>query len=115
MATHLHQDNTLTIFPEGTTSNGLRVLPFHANLFEAAIRTNAPVQAVALGYLDDAPHRPSLAASSIGDDTLMGSIWRTLCAPALRVQVNFATPIGTAGLGQRELAQTVRQCVVNLL
>ncbi len=93
MAEKLHGDSgsVLVIFPEGTTSNGLQVLPFHANLFQAAIAANAPVQTVALRFEEAASGRTSLAACYIDDDTFLGSVWRTLSAPRQRVVLNFGS------------------------
>ena len=45
-----HGPLLLAIFPEGTTSDGVSLLPFHANLLQAAIATNAPVLPVALRF-----------------------------------------------------------------
>ena len=52
MADALRSGDMLAIFPEGTTSDGIGTLPFHANLFQAAISAHAPVQAIGLTYLD---------------------------------------------------------------
>ena len=38
----LQVGEVLAVFPEGTTSDGLQLLPFHANLIQAAISANAP-------------------------------------------------------------------------
>lgn len=91
MVEKLHVDSNvvLAIFPEGTTSNGQQVLPFHANLFQAAISANAPVQPVALRFEYAASNQPSQAPCYIDDDTLLGSVWRTLSAPRQRVVLNF--------------------------
>ncbi|HEX2540861.1 MAG TPA: lysophospholipid acyltransferase family protein, partial [Caldimonas sp.] len=52
MASALQGGDTVAIFPEGTTSTGHTLLPFHANLLQAAIATATPVQPVALRYSD---------------------------------------------------------------
>ena len=36
------------LFPEGTTSDGTSLLPFHTNLFQAAVSAQCPVQPVCL-------------------------------------------------------------------
>ncbi len=115
MTEHLRQGDTLAIFPEGTTSNGLQVLPFHANLFQAAISADVPVQAVALQYQDATTQRTSLAPCYIDDDTLLGAIWRTLTAPPLRVKVSFAPSTSALGRDRRRLASDVRESIVKLL
>ncbi len=45
----------VAIFPEGTTSDGKGLLPFHANLLQAAISTGTPVQPVALRFATPPP------------------------------------------------------------
>lgn len=114
MVARLRQGDTVALFPEGTTSNGLQVLPFHANLFQAAIAAEVPVQAVALRYLDAATQRPSLAPCYIDDDTLLGAIWRTLSAPRMRATIHFDVPIHTQGRTRRDLAGAA-QCRVSKL
>lgn len=115
MTEHLRQGDTLAIFPEGTTSNGLQVLPFHANLFQSAISAEVPVQAVALQYQDAGTQQPSLAPCYIDDDTLFGSIWRTLTAPPLRAKLSFSEPVPAQGFDRRRLAGDVRESIVKLL
>ena len=64
MAERLTAGDVLAIIPEGTTSDGVSLLPFHANLLQAAIATNAPVLPVALRFTNAAtcgPGRSTLA------------------------------------------------------
>jgi 1-acyl-sn-glycerol-3-phosphate acyltransferase len=105
----------LAIFPEGTTSNGLQVLPFHANLFQAAISVDAPVQPLALRFEDAATRQISLAACYIDDDTFVGSIWRTLKAPRQRVVLRFGVPQHADGKHRQTWAADVRAEVAKLL
>ncbi len=115
MAEQLRAGEVLAVFPEGTTSNGLQLLPFHANLFQAAISANAPVQPVALQFVDVRSGRPSLAPCYIDDDTLFGSIWRTLSAPPLRATLRFGTPQFCQGRDRRSWAGDTRDAVCALL
>ena len=55
VAEALKAGDTVAVFPEGTTGDGATLLPFHANLLQAAIATGTPVQRVALRYSDPAP------------------------------------------------------------
>ena len=43
MADALRAGEVLAVFPEGTTGDGRTLLPFHANLLEAAVQAGAPV------------------------------------------------------------------------
>jgi 1-acyl-sn-glycerol-3-phosphate acyltransferase len=108
-------DAVLAIFPEGTTSNGLQVLPFHANLFQAAISADAPVHPLALRFEDAATGQISLAACYIDDDTFVGSLWRTLVAPRQRVVLTFGQPQHAEGRHRQTWAADVRAEVARLL
>jgi 1-acyl-sn-glycerol-3-phosphate acyltransferase len=108
MAQQLKAGDVLAIFPEGTTSNGLQVLPFHANLFQAAISANAPVQPVALIFEDSATGQPSQVPCYIDDDTLLGSIWRVAMAPPLRVTLKFGELQTSDGRPRRAWSIDVR-------
>ena len=79
----LERGEVLAVFPEGTTGDGRAMLPFHANLLQAAVAADAFVQPVGLRFADKASGMASFAPSYIGDETLVGSIWRTLRAPAI--------------------------------
>lgn len=46
----LNEGVSLTLFPEGTSSNGQKVLPFKSTLFEGALRTQASTQTILLRY-----------------------------------------------------------------
>ena len=111
MAERLSAGDVLAIFPEGTTSDGVSLLPFHANLFQAAISAYAPVLPVALRFTDAASGERSLAPCYIGDDTLMGSIWRTLRAPPLCAVLVFGEPQAANGRDRRVWAADLRSAV----
>lgn len=115
MAEQLRAGEVLAVFPEGTTSNGLQLLPFHANLFQAAISADAPVQPVALQFVNASTGQISLAPCYIDDDTLFGSVWRTLTSPPLRASLTFGTPQSCNGRDRRTWAGDVRESVASLL
>lgn len=104
MAQALRDGDILAIFPEGTTGDGDVLLPFHANLLQAAISTNVPVQPVALRFVD-AQGRISQAASYIGDESLVGSLWRTLRTPGVVAHVRFGAAQWAQGRDRRGWAQ----------
>ncbi len=111
MAERLQAGDVLAVFPEGTTGDGVEVLPFHANLLQAAIAAQAPAQAVGLRFVD-AWGQPSFAPCYIGDDTFVGSVWRTLCARGLVVHVAFAAPDLPQGRNRRVWAVDLRAQVM---
>ncbi|MBK9347074.1 MAG: 1-acyl-sn-glycerol-3-phosphate acyltransferase [Burkholderiales bacterium] len=114
MAESLQQGDVLAVFPEGTTGDGTRLLPFHANLFQAAIAANQPVQPVALRFVDGTTGTMSLAPCYVGDDTLLQSLWRTVCTDNLVAEVRFGEPQLAQGRDRRALAADVRRAVQTL-
>ena len=114
MADALKQNQVLAIFPEGATGDGITLLPFHANLLQAAIVADAPIQPIALQFVDAHTHDVSLAPCYRDDDTLISSLWRTLCAPPLLAQVRYGDKQAAQGRNRREWAQDLRVSVANL-
>ena len=111
MAQALQGGDVLAVFPEGTTSDGLSLLPFHANLIESAIAAQAPVQPLALRFVDARSGEPTLAPCYIGDDTLIASVWRTLKAPPIVAVVHFGQVQEAQGRDRRQWARELREAV----
>lgn len=110
----LERGEVLAVFPEGTTGDGRSMLPFHANLLQAAVTAQAPVQPVGLRFADRASGATSFAPSYIGDETLVGSIWRTLCAPPIEAVVHYGEPETAQGRDRRAWAQHLQATVDEL-
>lgn len=111
MAQGLQAGDVLAVFPEGTTSDGTGLLPFHANLLQAAISADVPVQPVALGFVDAATRAPTLAPCYIGGETLLDSMWRTLTSPRIVVVVRFGVPQACGGRDRRAWAADLQAAV----
>jgi 1-acyl-sn-glycerol-3-phosphate acyltransferase len=114
MAERLRAGDILAVFPEGTTGDGITLKPFHANLIQAAIEAAVPVQPVALKFIDAASGAVSFAPSYVDDETLAGSIWRTLTAPPLKAVVVFGEPQLPQGQTRRVWAQALREDIERL-
>ena len=97
----IRKGDMVAVFPEGTTGDGRDLLPFHANLIQAAISAHAPVMPVALDFVDGSSGHTTCAPSYIGDETLLGSIWRTVCAPPIVAVVNYGPPEQAQGRDRR--------------
>ena len=114
MTEALRDGDVLAVFPEGTTSDGRSVLPFHANLLQAAIAAPSPVLPVALSYADAGAQGPSRAVTYIDDESLVGSIWRTLGARDMTATVVFGSAQNADGRDRRAWAQSLREAVLAL-
>lgn len=107
VAQALGEGQAVAVFPEGTTSDGHALLPFHANLFEAAIATSTPVQPIALRF-SDAHARISPAVEFVGATTLVASLWRVACGEGLVAHLTLLPARPSADAQRRALAQALR-------
>ncbi|MFZ6752571.1 lysophospholipid acyltransferase family protein [Undibacterium sp. Dicai25W] len=104
----------IAFFPEGTTSAQGKLLPFHANLFEAAIEAKVPVQPFVVRYVD-ADGKFHQAADFIGDMTFAESMAVILRAPRMTAELIRLPAISTEGTHRREVAQYARAAVLQEL
>lgn len=114
MAEALKAGETVAVFPEGTTGSGHTLLPFHANLLQAAIATSTPVQPVALRF-SEPQFSVSPAAQYIGDTTLMQSLWRVACARGIVAHVRVLPAEVSAHADRRALTEHLRQRIAEVL
>ena len=106
-AAALQAGDCVAVFPEGTTGAGPELLPFHANLLQAAVATAAPVLPVVLRWHEPG-ERFSMAARFIGDMTLVQSLWAIASARGLGIDVQILPAMPTTGLDRRALGETLR-------
>ena len=104
----------VAVFPEGATGDGRVLLPFHANLLQAAIAADAAALPVGIRFVDAATGQPSSVATYTDDDTLVASLWRTLRADPLCAVVRFGTPQPAAGRDRRTWAADLHAAVDTL-
>ena len=107
MAQALAAGETIAVFPEGTTSVGRALLPFHANLLQAAIATHTPIQPVALRF-SDRHDAVSHAVEFVGDTTLLESLWRVAGGEDVVVRVQLLPAQPSAGADRRALSASLR-------
>src|SRR5690242_10647440 len=110
MMRRLNTGDNLMLFPEGTSSDGQRVLPFRSALFGVAQlrRDEKPiaVQSVAIAYtrLDGIPlgryWRPLFAW--FGDLDLVPHLWQMVCLGETEAVVTFLPPVDIDKLGDRK-------------
>jgi len=114
LVTVLEEGQRVAFFPEGTTSSQGEVLPFHANLFEAAIDAKVAVQPYALAYLDlGGRYHPSV--DYVGDTNFVDSMFAILEGPPVRARLQALPPIDAIGAHRRELAEQAHTAVAQAL
>jgi 1-acyl-sn-glycerol-3-phosphate acyltransferase len=110
----LQRGERVAFFPEGTTAAQGSLLPFHANLFEAAIDAKVPVQPFALSYEDPAgASHPSV--DFIGETSFAESIMLILNGPPVRAKLAILPAIATIDAHRREVAEAAHQAVAAAL
>jgi 1-acyl-sn-glycerol-3-phosphate acyltransferase len=110
----IHAGERVAFFPEGTTSLQGTVLPFHPNLFEAAIDAAVPVQPYALRYLDRTG-RPHPAVEYVGDTTFVQSLLMILRHRDITAELMVLPAIPSSGAHRRELAAAAHDAIAGAL
>lgn len=106
----LHEGERVAFFPEGTTAAQGSLLPFHANLFEAAIDAAVMVQPYALDYRDaDGALHPLIDFT--GDISFASSMVAILSGGPVRARLACLAPFDARGAHRRELAAAAQQAI----
>jgi 1-acyl-sn-glycerol-3-phosphate acyltransferase len=108
----LRAGRRVAVFPEGTTSDGQRLLQFHGNLVEPALRVGVPVVPVGVRYrgLDG---QPTDAVHFVGEMTLGESVSRLLGAPGIVAELHPLPPV--IGNTRQEVVVRARQAMAERL
>ncbi|HTC92117.1 MAG TPA: 1-acyl-sn-glycerol-3-phosphate acyltransferase [Terriglobales bacterium] len=108
----LSQGVLVVVFPEGTTSDGSSVLPFHASLLQAAVKSEVPLTPAYITY--------SVSDGSLAEDvcfwrdmTLLPHLWNLLSKPTLQAYVSFA-PTERGFQSRKEASERMRAQVIAL-
>ena len=93
---HLNLGYNICIFPEGTSNDGTKILPFKSSLFEIINKGNRNkfmIQPVSISYLllDDIPINKSLRTfiSWYGAMELLPHVWKFIGLGKSEIQLNF--------------------------
>ena len=100
----LASGDTIAIFPEGTTSDGSSVLPFHASLVQPIIDASGHVQPIAICYRS-ADGGFTEAPTYVGETSFVESLWRVLGERRLVVEVEFGPTLSARTRHRRELSR----------
>ncbi|MEP6941408.1 MAG: lysophospholipid acyltransferase family protein [Betaproteobacteria bacterium] len=102
--------DTITIFPEGTTTDGTTLLAFHGSLLQPVVDAAGDVQPIAIRYCNqDGTYNATPAY--VGDTTFMASFWRVLGERRLVVEVTLPPPIPAAGRHRRQLSEQAQRAI----
>jgi 1-acyl-sn-glycerol-3-phosphate acyltransferase len=102
------------LFPEGTTTEGDRLLRFHSSLFEPAVANSAHVHPAAIRYAH-ADGSPCRAMAYVGEMTFMQSLGLIIRQRGVVAHLAFAQPLEAGGHDRRGVAHTAHERVASLL
>jgi 1-acyl-sn-glycerol-3-phosphate acyltransferase len=106
-AAALQGGDCVAFFPEGTTGPGPELLPFHANLLQAAVSVDAALLPLVLRWHEPG-ERFSTSARFIGSTTLVQSLWSIASARGLGIDVQILPAVSPRGLDRRALSDVLR-------
>jgi 1-acyl-sn-glycerol-3-phosphate acyltransferase len=116
MRERLAARETIVLFPEGTSSNGLRILPFKSSFFGAAEHDDVVVQPVTLAYRGwwglpmNWRNRPTYAW--YGEMDMIPHLWGAARGGPLDVTVVFHPPTTVKEAGGRKALAAVAESAV---
>jgi 1-acyl-sn-glycerol-3-phosphate acyltransferase len=102
--------DTIAIFPEGTTTDGTTLLPFHGSLLQPVIDAQGHLQPIAIRYL----HRDGTynnAPAYVGDTSFLSSFWRVLGERAMVVELILVPALAAHARHRRELSREAEQTI----
>ncbi len=114
MSAALESGECVAIFPEGTTSPGDTLLPFHASLLQPAVHSASTVWPTALRYTH-ADGSLNLCASYVGEMSLGQSLKKILAQPEMHAELVFMPAVSAHGKTRRELAQQTALSIAGAL
>jgi 1-acyl-sn-glycerol-3-phosphate acyltransferase len=110
----LLKGSCVTLFPEGTTSDGSAVAPFHTALFQSAIDAETDIVPVAIHYTDRRGE-PSTVPVYVGDTSLWQSLKAVVSADKLTANLIFLPKISATSADRQQLADQAHRQISRTL
>ncbi|MBA2408650.1 MAG: 1-acyl-sn-glycerol-3-phosphate acyltransferase [Gammaproteobacteria bacterium] len=109
IAFRLRRGDSIALFPEGTTTDGISVRRFHPRLFGAAAHPGVAVQPVAIRY----PHPLGVhpAAPFVRNEPLFSHGVRALGEKRIDVEVTLCPPIARQPVDRRTLSRLAHEAI----
>lgn len=104
----------IAVFPEGTTTFGKSLEPFHAALFQPALDADAILQPIALRYLDRSGAHTD-AAGFVGETSFVESVWTIVSTRHIVAELQFLPPASVHGHTRRSLAEKTEAAIAAAL
>lgn len=100
IAENIHLEDSVLVFPEGTTTDGKDVRHFHPRIFAPALDHNLRVQPVAICYLDsDGNSHPNVAWQ---DESFLSNVFKILGESTIQAELSFLPMLEADGYSERK-------------
>lgn len=114
LVNHLRRGKRVALFPEGTTSRGDTVLPFHSALLQSAIDAGTTVTPVVLRYRAD-DGSPSTAPAYVDEISLLECLRSIANENRIYAEVMAHAPLSTADVDRRQLSAHAHRVIAHTL
>jgi 1-acyl-sn-glycerol-3-phosphate acyltransferase len=104
----------VAMFPEGTSTDGTEIKPFHASLFQPALEAGARVVVMALRYVN-ADGSVDLDASYARERSLWESFRLVVARRSLHAELIFAASIDVSGRTRADIARAAECAAADAL
>lgn len=117
LSEYLDRNESLILFPEGTTSDGCRILPFGSSFFDVAMKKNIQVQPITITYAGwDGLPMPRFMRKFCGwfspDVEMLPHLWAIAQWGTVQVVVELHSPMSPQNFASRKnLAQASFEAV----
>lgn len=113
IADRLTQGEKVTLFPEGTTTDGSHIKSFYPGLFQAAINAEADVQPVVIVYKVDDKHSTDIPY--FGDVSMLENLWTVIGFDRIVAEIHFTPRISAIGKSRKEVSELAFQQMIEVL
>jgi 1-acyl-sn-glycerol-3-phosphate acyltransferase len=110
----MQRGDVVTVFPEGTTTDGSQVLRFHASLLQPALQAGGQVHPVTLRYQRD-DGSLCVEAAYDGDKSLGDTLRLIVARPVIHVHLWFLPALTTHATDRRTLAHAAHTAIADRL
>lgn len=100
----LEDGQDVALFPQGTSTESLLPVQFHASMLQGAIDAQAIAHPIALFYTDERGELLDKVAFT-GNMTFMDSLWTILQLPCIEARLFYLSGIDCQGKTRREVSQ----------
>jgi 1-acyl-sn-glycerol-3-phosphate acyltransferase len=114
VSTALSNGGCVAVFPEGTTSDGSLLRPFHASLLQPAIHSQSKIWPVAIRYTH-ADGTLNTAPAYVDELTFGDSLLLILSQKIIYAEIEFLSPIHAHGKERRDLAREAEKDIARAL